>query len=94
MSADLIRWLFCRHNPASNVNFGPKPAEELRSKFTLKLWNSYAFLCNYARLDGFDPAAPPLPSQPAPILQAHAPAADQATPTDDSTSANTDQEAN
>ena len=61
MGADLIRWLFCRHNPANNINFGPGPAEELRSKFTLKLWNTYAFFCNYARLDGFDPAAPPVP---------------------------------
>src|SRR5213076_475497 len=56
MSADLIRWMYSRHNPAQNLNFGPGPAEELRAKFTLKLWNSYAFFCNYARLDGFDPA--------------------------------------
>jgi isoleucyl-tRNA synthetase len=55
MSADLMRWMFCRHNPAANINFGYGPAEELRSKFTLKLWNTYAFFCNYARLDGFDP---------------------------------------
>jgi isoleucyl-tRNA synthetase len=61
MSADLIRWLFCRSNPANNLDFGPGPAEELRSKFTLKLWNTYAFFCNYARIDGFDPAAPPVP---------------------------------
>jgi len=61
MSADLIRWMFCRHNPANNLDFGPGPAEELRSKFTLKLWNSYAFFCNYARLDGFDPAKQQVP---------------------------------
>ncbi len=61
MSADLIRWVYCRHNPAQNINFGPGPAEELRSKFTLKLWNVYAFFCNYARLDGFDPNAAQVP---------------------------------
>jgi isoleucyl-tRNA synthetase len=61
MSADLIRWMFSRHNPAANLDFGPEPADELRSKFTLKLWNVYGFFCNYARLDGFDPAAPPVP---------------------------------
>ena len=61
MGADVIRWLYCRHNPAGNINFGPGPAEELRSKFILKLWNTYAFFCNYARLDGFDPAAPQVP---------------------------------
>ncbi|HWG45371.1 MAG TPA: isoleucine--tRNA ligase [Gemmataceae bacterium] len=61
MSADLIRWMYCRHNPASNLDFGPIPADELRSKFTLKLWNVYGFFCNYARLDNFDPAAPAVP---------------------------------
>jgi isoleucyl-tRNA synthetase len=61
MGADLIRWMFTRHNPASNINFGPGPAEEVRRQFTLKLWNTYAFFCNYARLDGFDPAAAPVP---------------------------------
>jgi isoleucyl-tRNA synthetase len=57
ISADLMRWMYCRTNPASNINFGPGPAEEIRNKLTMKLWNSYAFFCNYARLDGFDPAA-------------------------------------
>jgi len=52
--------MFMRHNPASNLNFGPGPAEEVRRQFTLKLWNTYAFFCNYARLDGFDPAAAPV----------------------------------
>jgi isoleucyl-tRNA synthetase len=61
MSADVIRWLYCRQNPSANVNFGPDPADELRNKFVLKLWNTYAFFCNYARLDNFDPAAPFVP---------------------------------
>jgi isoleucyl-tRNA synthetase len=61
MSADLMRWMFCRHNPVQNVNFGYKPAEEIRNKFVLKLWNTYSFFCTYARLDHFDPAAPQVP---------------------------------
>jgi isoleucyl-tRNA synthetase len=61
ISSDLMRWLFARQNPASNVNFGYGPAEELRNKFTLKLWNTYAFFANYARLDGFDPTAAAVP---------------------------------
>ncbi len=61
MGADVMRWLYCRNNPAANINFGHGPAEELRSRFVLKLWNTYAFFCNYARLDGFDPLAPPVP---------------------------------
>jgi isoleucyl-tRNA synthetase len=70
MSADLIRWLFCRHNPANNLDFGPGPAEELRSKFTLKLWNSYAFFCSNARQEkgGFDLTAPKVPVKDRPDL--------------------------
>jgi isoleucyl-tRNA synthetase len=61
MGADVIRWLFSRQNPAANINFGPDPADEVRSRFVLKLWNTYSFFCNYARLDQFDPAAPQVP---------------------------------
>jgi isoleucyl-tRNA synthetase len=61
ISADLTRWMFCRQNIANNLNFGYGPAEEVRSKLTLKLWNTYAFFCNYARLDKFDPQAPHVP---------------------------------
>ncbi|HMF18313.1 MAG TPA: isoleucine--tRNA ligase, partial [Gemmataceae bacterium] len=68
MSADLMRWLFCRHDPAQNINFGPGPAEELRSKFTLKLWNSYAFFCNYAKIDKFNPNAAQVPIQDRPDI--------------------------
>jgi isoleucyl-tRNA synthetase len=61
MGADVMRWLYCRNNPASNVNFGPVPANEVRSKVFFKLWNTYAMFCNYATGDGFDPAAPQVP---------------------------------
>jgi isoleucyl-tRNA synthetase len=61
MGADLMRWMYCRTNPAGNINFGPHVAEEIRSKFIMKLWNTYAFFSNYARLDDFDPKAPQVP---------------------------------
>jgi isoleucyl-tRNA synthetase len=61
MGADVVRWLFARHNPANNINFGAGPADEVRNKVVLKLWNTYAFFCNYARIDGFDPAGPAVP---------------------------------
>jgi isoleucyl-tRNA synthetase len=64
MGADLIRWMYCRQNPSANINFGPGPAEELRSKFFVKLWNSYAFFCDLARQggdEGFDPSIPAIP---------------------------------
>jgi isoleucyl-tRNA synthetase len=37
------------------------PADETRRRVLLPLWNTYSFICNYARLDGFDPSAPPIP---------------------------------
>jgi isoleucyl-tRNA synthetase len=63
MGADLMRWMFCRQNPAQNINFGYGPADELRSKFVLKLWNTYAFFCDNARQTqgGFDLSAPAVP---------------------------------
>jgi isoleucyl-tRNA synthetase len=68
MGADVIRWMFCRHNPAANVNIGPEPADKVRSDFHLKLWNTYAFFCNYARLDGFDPNEAQVPVKERPDI--------------------------
>ncbi|QJW95698.1 class I tRNA ligase family protein [Frigoriglobus tundricola] len=61
IGADVMRWMYCRANPAANLNFGPEPANEVRSKVFFKLWNTYAMFCNYATGDGFDPAAPAVP---------------------------------
>src|SRR5262249_46643144 len=49
---------------------GPGPADEIRSKFILKLWNCYGFFCNNARQNhgGFDQSAPPLPVAKRPDL--------------------------
>ena len=68
MGVDVMRWMYCRHNPAANINFGYGPAEELRNRFMLKLWNTYAFFCNYARLDGFDPNTPVVPVRERPDI--------------------------
>lgn len=37
-----------------------KPADEVRRQILIPLWNSYSFFVNYARLDEFDPLAPPV----------------------------------
>jgi isoleucyl-tRNA synthetase len=58
IGADVMRWVYCRQNPTQNLNFGPGPADEVRSKFIFKLWNSYSFFCNCAAGDGFDPTKP------------------------------------
>jgi isoleucyl-tRNA synthetase len=68
MGADVCRWLYCRSNPVGNINFGYASADEVRAKFILKLWNTYAFFCNYARLDGFDPTAPQVPVKERPDI--------------------------
>ena len=61
MGVDVMRWIFCRHNPVNNLNFGYTVGKEIERKVFNTLWNVYAFLTNYARLDGFDPAAEPVP---------------------------------
>ena len=68
--ASIAAWLYlpaCAH-PATNLNFGPDPPNEVRGKFHIKLWNCYAFFCNYARLDGFDPTTPQVPVKERPDI--------------------------
>ncbi len=68
IGADVMRWLYCRQNPASNLLFGPKPADEVRAKFHLKLWNCYSFFVNYAIADNFDPMAAQVPVKDRPDI--------------------------
>jgi isoleucyl-tRNA synthetase len=68
MGADVMRWMFCRNSPANNINFGYGPADDIRNRFVLKLWNCYAFFCNYARLDGFDPNLLAIPVEQRPDI--------------------------
>jgi isoleucyl-tRNA synthetase len=68
MGADVMRWMFCRNSPNNNINFGYGPADEVRNRFVLKLWNTYTFFCNYARLDGFDPRSRTIPVQRRPDI--------------------------
>jgi isoleucyl-tRNA synthetase len=57
IGVDAMRWLFSRANPDANLNFGYHNADEVRRRFLLPLWNSYAFFATYAALDRFDPHA-------------------------------------
>jgi isoleucyl-tRNA synthetase len=56
MGVDVIRWIYVRHNPTMNLNFGFGLGDEIRRRFILPLWNSYAFFVNYAALDSFVPS--------------------------------------
>jgi len=55
MGVDIMRWLFLRHNPATNVNFGYGPGDEVRRSLVLTLWNAYSFFVTYANIDGWQP---------------------------------------
>ena len=55
MGVDAMRWVFARHNPSLNLNFGFGTADEARRRFLLTLWNTYSFFVTYANIDAFDP---------------------------------------
>jgi len=60
--ADMMRWLFCQHNPDTNINFGWGPLDDVKRRL-LVLWNTYSFFITYATLDEWTPAgaaAPPV----------------------------------
>ena len=57
MGADAMRWVYCLHNPATNLNFGFGVADEARRRFMITLWNVYSFFVTYANIDEFDPTA-------------------------------------
>jgi len=55
IGVDVMRWMYARQNPAENMLFGYKIADEVRRRFHLKLWNVYNFFVTYANLDGWFP---------------------------------------
>lgn len=59
--ADVMRWIFCLQNPAANVNFGFRVADETKRRLR-KLWDSYRFFTLYAAAEEWRPsaAAPPV----------------------------------
>lgn len=61
MGVDVMRWLFCRQSPTVNLSFGYTPAAHIERTVFNTWWNTYAFFCNYARLDSFDPTSKPVP---------------------------------
>ena len=60
--ADATRWYFYSAVAVGNeYRFDPSAVRDVIRRFFLILWNTYAFFANYARLDGYDPAAPKVP---------------------------------
>ncbi len=56
IGVDVMRWMYVRQNPAENLLFGYRVADEIRRRFHLKLWNVYNFFITYANLDGWKPS--------------------------------------
>jgi isoleucyl-tRNA synthetase len=63
--ADMMRWLFARNSPETNVNFGWESLDEVKRRL-LVLWNTYSFFVTYANVDGWTPeaAAPAVAGRP------------------------------
>ncbi len=55
IGGDVMRWMYAKANPAENLLFGYKKADEVRRQFFLTLWNVYSFFVTYAQLDGWTP---------------------------------------
>jgi isoleucyl-tRNA synthetase len=54
IGVDVMRWMFLAHNPADNLLFGYKRADEIRRRFHLLLWNVYNFFVTYANINNFE----------------------------------------
>ena len=55
IGVDVMRWMYLKQDPESNLNFGYHVADEVRRYFHLRLWNVYSFLVTYANLNNFMP---------------------------------------
>ncbi len=55
MGVDVMRWMYCSQNPRVNLHFGYGPADEVRRRFLIPLWNIYSFFTTYANIDGWTP---------------------------------------
>ncbi len=55
--ADAVRWYFYTASaPWLPSRFYEEAVEEVRRKYMGTLWNTYAFFCLYAEIDGYDPS--------------------------------------
>ncbi len=68
IGVDVMRWMFVRANPADNMLFGYKSADEVRRRVHLKLWNVYNFFISYANLDNWTPGIHKKPGRTSNIL--------------------------
>ena len=55
IGVDVMRWMYVKQNPAENLLFGYRVADETRRRFHLRLWNIYNFFVTYANIDSWKP---------------------------------------
>jgi len=55
IGVDVMRYMYVVQNPAENLLFGYKKADEIRRRIHLVLWNIYNFFVTYANIDNFIP---------------------------------------
>jgi isoleucyl-tRNA synthetase len=58
IGADVMRWMYCEQVPSQNINFGYRPANEVKRRL-LTFWNSVKFFVDYANVEGFRPETDP-----------------------------------
>jgi isoleucyl-tRNA synthetase len=56
MSADAIRWLYCRQTSHTNINFGYSIADGVKKDFLLILWNTLRFFIEHANSSHWQPS--------------------------------------
>ena len=55
IGVDVLRWMYSKQQPADNILFGYRKADETRRQFHLMFWNVYNFFLTYANFDKFNP---------------------------------------
>ena len=53
IGVDVMRWMYSRAGPTTVLPFGYKPADEIRRRFMLILWNSFRFFVTQAKADNW-----------------------------------------
>lgn len=56
IGADVLRWVYVRHNPENDLLFGYKSSDEIRRLFYLMVWNVYKYLVTYAEIGNWKPS--------------------------------------
>ena len=53
IGVDVMRWMYSKAGPTTVLPFGYKPADEIRRRFMLILWNSFRFFVTQAKSDNW-----------------------------------------